>query len=388
MPFGRPSHVEWRRGLHQSLPTQRVIWGHGAATAHLPSELARLDATRVLLLTSRSLGGAAAEPIASAIGSAIVGADSDLRPHVPRETVERLLSRARAARVDALITLGGGSVIDTAKAVAAELRDAGERTPALIALPTTLSGAEFAHYFGVTESRRDPSGSVRRVKQSYAVESVTPPAVLLDSRLAATTPDWLWSGSGMKALDHAIEGMLGPGERPLSDPAAAAGIRSLVASLPAARSGAPAARLSCQVAAWQCYVAPADITLGLSHRIGHVLGGTFQIPHSLTSAITLPAVLRTVADLDPTVVRVVVEALDAGEPFSTAAPRDPGGGAADRIESLAESLGLPTRLRHVGIAQGQLPAIAEGVVASAGEQPAALGLGDESLLIGVLRDAY
>ena len=205
----------------------------------------------------------------------------------------------------------------------------------------------------------------REVKRTHARREVTPAVVILDAELTAATPDWLWAGSAVKALDHAIEGMLCDPTRPVVSKLAEAGIAALTAavhtSLDPEEQGA---RQACQIAAWYCYFAPASVTLGLSHRIGHVLGGTYGVPHAFTSGLTLPAIVRVMNEAAPMRVAAIsralqVDAVHSAEPERLA--RMHSTRAADVLQQLVQQLGLPTRLRDVGIRRADLDAIARQV---------------------------
>lgn len=126
-----------------------------------------------------------------------------LPAHVPSDAVERAAATARELGADALVSFGGGSVIDATKAVAARLADDDGRQLPHFAVPTTLSGAEFADHYGVTEFHDGAA-----TKRTHTREDVTPVAVVLDGALTAATPGPLWAGSGAKALDHAVEGLI------------------------------------------------------------------------------------------------------------------------------------------------------------------------------------
>lgn len=364
-----PAATSGGSGLHEPLPPQRVRWGSGALD-ELSVELERLSSSRALLLTTPPLEGPATEAVERAIGAALAGRNAELDAQVPLDSVERVAKVARDLEADLLVSLGGGSVIDGAKAVRQRLAADGYGPPQ-IALPTTLSGAELSHFYGVTESG---------FKRGYAEPEAVPAVVLFDPQLTTATPDRLWVGSGMKALDHAVEGMLGHGERPICDPLALSGISGLAMHLGASRqSSALEQRLACQLAAWRCYYAPANATLGLSHRIGHILGGTYGVPHSLTSAITLPPVVAVQAGRQPHVVARLASALGAVE--------DDPASAAETIEGLARDLDLPTRLRDVGIASGEVPRIARLVAESYPAEAAILGDSPEAALRSLLESA-
>jgi alcohol dehydrogenase class IV len=371
----------FNEGAHTQLPLRRVVWGAGTS-AQLPSELDRLDARRALLVTTRSLERTVVRDVGAALGPALAGVATYVPAHVPLDAVNVIVEEAQRVGVDSLVTLGGGSAIDAGKAVIAKLAVDGRPGPAHIALPTTLSGAEFGDHFGVTEPPPAGEPQQRPRKRSHVDQSAVPRVVVLDPCLTVDTPEWLWFGSGIKAIDHAVEGMLGPGERPISDALAPVGICTLAAQLHASRGRDQlAARLNCQIAAWQCYAAPADIRFGPSHRIGHVLGGAFGVPHAFTSGITLPRVLAAVEHEHPNSLATVAAALSGPD---DAAP-GVAGEAGSRLDSLVSSLGLPRRLSEVGIRREQLPDIASLVAATSRETVDVLGVGG---LRRVLDDAF
>ncbi|WP_406155798.1 iron-containing alcohol dehydrogenase [Streptomyces sp. NBC_00882] len=340
------------------LPTRRVVWGSGSLD-RLENLLDGLRAERVLVMTSRSLAqqGALLARVRSQCGVLYAGHFAAVAAHVPQTAVENAAAAARAVRADTLVCFGGGSVIDAGKAVAARMAQESRRPPAkLIALPTTLSGAEFADHYGVTEAREGGS-----VKRTHAREDVTPAAVVLDAELTTATGQWLWAGSALKALDHAIEGLMCSVARPVLDELAQAGIHQLVAALPTSLNPAALdARQACQIAAWYCYFAPASLTLGLSHRIGHVLGGTYGVPHAFTSGLTLPAVLAATAPTVPRRFDLVTQALEPVAMHFGDERRARDAGAV--LSRLADEAGLPTCLRDVEVARRDLKAIAEQVV--------------------------
>src|SRR3989442_4796418 len=189
-----------KNGQHVVLPTGRVVWGVGAV-ARLADEARLAGMSRVLLLTTQSLirEQSLLASVEDALGSLLVERFGQVTAHVPIESVKAAVERGRARQVDGLITFGGGSVIDAGKAVVAEL--ARDGTPHIhhLALPTTLSGAEFSHFYGVTYTQEFEGGSpARTFKRSFVEAAVTPTVVILDPRLTVATPDALWSSSGIK----------------------------------------------------------------------------------------------------------------------------------------------------------------------------------------------
>ncbi|MGW9030932.1 iron-containing alcohol dehydrogenase [Streptomyces sp. NPDC055722] len=375
-----------RPGQLPLLPTRRVVWGAGTA-GRLQELLEELGACRVLLLTTASLvrQQVLLERVRAACGPLLVGTISDLAAHVPQAGVRAGAQRCRELKVDGIVSFGGGSVIDAGKAIAAELIDEGAGAPVHIALPTTLSGAELSHFYGVSEER--PEGPF---KQSYARADVTPAMVVFDPELTVATPVQLWSSSGIKALDHAIEGLLAGLPGPVAGSLARLGIRHMAdALLGSLDAQALDHRLACQIAAWECYVAPGALSHGLSHRIGHVLGGTYHVPHSLTSAVTLAPVMRAMREKAPEALAEVARALDvdAALDLSRPAAADPLDAPA-RLEELIRSAELPSRLREVGIARTQLPEIAATVRAAYPRAVAQLGDDGAARLDALLGDMW
>ena len=270
-----------RVGRHDTLPTRSVIWGAGCRSS-LAEELVGTGATRAFLLTTASLTrrGEHVRSLQRILGDRFAGMLDDLPAHVPVSALDAAQFKVAQAGADVLVAFGGGSVIDAAKALAARIGRETGAAPNIIALPTTLSGAEFAHVYGILEQ-----GDRGPYKRSYAEPAVTPRLIFLDPELTLSTPDTLWFSSGVKALDHAIEGILLPGDRPITDLVAFEGIARMTSVLRSPHPRDPAVRLEAQLAAWMCYFAPATIRVALSHRIGYVLGGSYGIAHSVTSGI-------------------------------------------------------------------------------------------------------
>jgi maleylacetate reductase len=258
---------------------------------------------------------------------------------------------AREAKADLLVALGGGSVIDATKVVQLALwsgvRSAAELSTLLgrqamglkpgvrmVALPTTLSAAEFTPFGGVTDT-------ARAQKEGFFHPLLAPRAIVLDPALTRETPERLWFSTGMKAVDHAVEQLCNKTRAPFADALAEGGLERLVAGLAATKKNANdlEARLECQFGMWLAISgAAAGQGIGASHAIGHTLGGSYGVPHGITSCVMLSAVLAWNASANPDRQALVAELLGAkGTPASLA------------IKSLVKSLGLPTTLGEVGI---------------------------------------
>ncbi len=345
-----------------------VIYGRPAAEA--VSELAkRYGASRVLILTTRSLGGPSglAAKLMGQLGSLCVGTFDAIASHSPRADVIAGAAAARAAKADLLVALGGGSVIDATKLMQLCLWAGLTRTDELgpyrlgrgddrkdaraitsgvrmIAIPTTLSAAEFTPTAGVTDGEK-------KVKEAYTHPDMAPRAVVLDPALALATPPRLWFSTGMKAVDHAVEQLCNPERAPLSDALAAEGLRLLASGLADCRDNPEdiEARARCQHGMWLAISgAAAGRGMGASHAIGHTLGGSYDIPHGITSCITLHGVLAWNRDYSRDSQALVSRLMG-----KRALP------AADVVRDLVKSLGLPWRLSEVMLGRSHFRAIAE-----------------------------
>ena len=236
-----------------------------------------------------------------------------------------------------LVSVGGGSVIDGTKAVARQLG-----YPAQVAVPTTLSGAEWAHRVGVTDEAAGKKGG-------FADPQAVPPVVILDPEATVFTPERLWLSTGIRALDHAVEGFLYGGDHPVTDVTGLEGARRLMGLLPIskARPEDLEARAELQVAAWLSYFGPLNTPMGLSHELGRRIGASYNVPHGVTSCITLAPSLEAAEETTPKERWLrLADAL--------------GGDPAGRISSLVRGLGLPHRLRDVGVPEDEFEDIAGG----------------------------
>jgi maleylacetate reductase len=321
-----------RGGTHTFLPTERVHFGAGSLEKI--EEEARSE-DRAFVVTGRSLAQKTdlVRRVETLLGAKHGGTFSSMGQHTPGSTVERAAEEARGS--DLLLSVGGGSVIDGTKAVARKLG-----YPRQVAVPTTLSGAEWAHRVGVTD---EASGR----KGGFADPSAVPPVVILDPEATLFTPEKLWLSTGIRALDHAVEGFLFGGEHPVTDVTGLEGARRLMRYLPRSKKDPEdvGARLELQLAAWLSYFGPFNTPMGLSHELGRRIGASYGVAHGYTSCITLAPSLR--------VARYRVQE-DRWRKLEEAL----GGDSAERVFALVGALDLPSRLRDVGVPEEDLEEIA------------------------------
>lgn len=353
-------------GEYLFLPTERVLFGPGSL-ARLAEEVDRLGGERAFLITGRSLAEKTnfVGRIRSQLGPRLAGTFSAIRQHTPRGDVARAAAQVQAAAADLLISLGGGSPIDGTKAVARAVAETTGRLPPHLAIPTTLSAAEFSHLVGVTDE-------ARRAKTGFADARLAPRSVILDAELCLATPMDLWLATGIRALDHAVETLYAPGEHPVPDVLALEAIERLFRFLPASKAdpGNLIARGELQLAAWMTFFGEVNIPLGMSHILGRRLGATYDVPHGVTSCITLPWVMEAMAERRPRPLASMGRRLGAAAVAEETAAR----AAADSVRDLIRRLELPSRLSQVGVPQADLPGIAEAAYPEGEEREVALRL--------------
>jgi len=340
---------------------ESVTFGRPAAEV-VAEEARRAEAERVFLMVSGTLNRETDEvaKLRRALGNRFAGLFDHMPPHTPRHAVIEAAAMAREAGADLIVTLGGGSATDGAKAVqlclANDIRSVeaidGLRpvagpdgalglppsmkppTVPQITVPTTLSAGEFSAIAGVTDERS-------RVKELIRHPLIIPRAVVLDPAVTVHTPEWLFLSTGVRAVDHCVEGVCSGEANPFGDAQALHGLALLARGLARvkANAGDIAARLDCQIGSWLSMGPLAGgVPMGASHGIGYVLGAMFDIPHGHTSCIMLPAVMRWNKP-----VNAERQALIA------AAMGHPGEDAGDVLDAFIAGLGMPRSLGAVGI---------------------------------------
>jgi 3-oxoacid CoA-transferase len=343
---------ETLQGEYFFLPQEHVLFGPDSLRL-LADEVRRLGCTRACIITGKSLmtQSDVVANVVQALGPLHAGTFAGIRQHSPQGDIAQAAEQVRALEADVLVSVGGGSPIDAAKAVAMTLaRQHGTFLPH-IALPTTLSAAEFSHLVGVTDERA-------KMKGGFAHTQVTPRGVILDARLTLATPEQLWLSSGIRALDHAVETLYAPGVHPINDVLALEAIRKLFTYLPRSKAHPDDmnVRTELQLAAWMSFFGEVNTPMGLSHNLGRRIGASYDVAHGITSCITLPPVMRAFAPIytGPLVkiaqaVGLIHEDLDSVQIAQT---------AADAVSGLIGQLGLPQRLRDVGVPESELASIA------------------------------
>lgn len=325
----------------------RVLRGPGAMGG-IGAELDRLGAARAFVLTGRSVATRTPllERLKAGLGARFAGVHPEIGAHTPMPELVAAMAAARVAGADAVISLGGGSVVDAGKIASAclalgiadaqGLRDYlaaqdGRPIPDMpvqVAVPTTASAAEFTKGAGVL----DPEAVHKRSLRNPAI---VPDVVVMDPEVVTHTPPFLWLSSAIRSVDHAVEALGGAQANAYTDALAEGALRLLFAALPRCHAdhGDIAAIRDVQQATWLAGNACTGAQTGLSHGIGYLLGANFGVPHGVCSCITLPHVMAwngTAGGKADAVLRRV-SGLDG-----------PGHGA---VDALIRGLDLPRRVR-------------------------------------------
>jgi alcohol dehydrogenase class IV len=348
------SNVQVVSGEYSYLPIERVHFGPGSI-ARLSEELDKIKSHRPFVITGRTIAEKTGlvDTIEQASGRKLVGVFSGIKQHAPISSIKRAISDVEGARADSLISLGGGSAIDSTKIAVKELSENfAKPNLAHLAIPTTLSAAEFSHSAGMTD---DSSKRKTGVRDSRLV----PRFIFLDPKITLDTPPWLWACTGIRSLDHAVESIYSPRHQPYVDTLALESIKLLFQNLKLSTDNPTevAARLACQMAAWMSFAGVQSVGTGLSHAIGRVIGATWDIPHGITSCLTLAQVMRHQAQRHPARLTMIAQA--EGEDPKGLSQDKLAILAAERVEALVKDLGLSKKLGNYGIKREDLPSIAK-----------------------------
>jgi maleylacetate reductase len=305
---------------------QRVLFGTGRAGEHLAAEIARLGARRIMVIASGSQSAAAHE-ITRDID--VVLNYSDVAPHVPLENAQKARAEAAEHGIDLLVCIGGGSAVGLAKAITMT-----SGLP-IVAVPTTYAGSEATNVWGLTEDSRKTTGVDDRV---------LPVSVIYDARLTLALPVELSVASGLNALAHCVESMWAPRTDPINQTLAAEGIRALNSGLRVIKRDPQdlAGREETLYGAYLSAVAFASAGSGMHHKICHVLGGAYNMPHAHTHAAVLPHVLAYNAPYAPAAAARISAAFGSTD-------------AMTGLQSLCEDLDAPAALNGNGFAEADIP---------------------------------
>jgi maleylacetate reductase len=363
-----------KNGEYFFLDQQRVVFGQEAGKA-AALEAERRDASRVLVVSARSLNRrlGATVSLKEHLGARLLDVYDEIEAHAPLDSILQLRRTLAREKPDLIVSIGGGSVIDTVKvatladaadahttediaALRVTVNDAGEQVAPFqpdhllrqVAIPTTLSGAEFGTIGGAVDTKRN-------IKDIYTHPQMCSDSIIYDPELCRLTPNDLWIATAMRAVDHAVETVLSVGATPFTDGPALHALRLFGRSLQAGEQTSMSleAIQDCQFAVWGATIGLMRAPYGASHGIGHQVGAVAGVQHGLCSCAMLPAVLRYNAEVAGERDGWIADALGA-----------PQGSAADAVLALIRRLGLPDSLKAVGAKKEQFEQMATAALPS------------------------
>lgn len=334
----------------------RVIFGAGSRRL-LSAEIERLGTERLLIIATEGRASVAAE-VTTQLGDRVAASFHGARQHVPVDVVQEARGVAESADCDGYLAIGGGSAIGLAKALTLE-----SGLP-IVAMPTTYSGSEMTPVWGLTSADGKRTGRDARVLAR---------TVIYDPALTSSLPPKLAAASALNAIAHCVEALYAPDANPLTSLLAEEGVRALASALPSfgARPDEAGHQSDAMFGAFLGGMSLAAVSMGLHHRLCHMLGGTFGLPHAASHAVMLPHVIAWEERGGGEWLRRLASALDSGDPST----------AIYRLRAAASVVGS---LRELGLASQDLVRAVEHAGAMTGRTGVALGA-DAAVL---LEDAY
>jgi alcohol dehydrogenase class IV len=357
-------------GTYRDQRTWEILFGAGQLD-QLPGLLEERGWTRVLLLTPRSMARSGlVQRLISQLGRFMIGHLTS-RQHTPLSTVAEGTNIFEETAANCLISIGGGSTVDMAKGIAlstsspgdlatfkgrptshndglfVETRQKGDRKiPPIVAVPTTLSGAEFTYQTGLTD---DATGR----KDQYYSSELLPRLIILDPKATLPTPNELWVSSGIKALDHAVERWYSRYAQPFSDALSAHATKTVFALLPMSLEAPEDLNVRTQLllTAWMAQFATGNVPVGIGHAIDHQLCAIYDIPHGIAPCVVLPVAM----EFNQEFAKHKLEEMSALIGRSEISCES----AIIGVRELVARLGLPVRLRDVGVDKRHFNTIAE-----------------------------
>jgi maleylacetate reductase len=325
-------------------PAQRVVFGRNTLS-QVADEIRRLGHGRALVLSTPPQE-AEARRLAETLGPLAAGVFAGAVMHTPVAVTEQAMRAVAEMGADCVVALGGGSTTGLGKAIA--LRTGLDQ----IVVPTTYAGSEATTILGETKGES---------KETIRSRDVLPEVVVYDVDLTLTLPPALSAASGMNAIAHAVEALYAPDGNPVADSLAEQGIAALARALPriVADPHDVEARSDALYGAWACGTCLGTVSMGLHHKLCHVLGGTWNLPHAETHALVLPYTAAYNAPGAPAAMAVVARALGAAN-------------AATGLYELGRSLHLPAGLQAIGMKEAGLDQAARQATAAPYPNPVPL----------------
>jgi len=314
-----------RSFVFESMPA-RVVFAENAIE-HLPREIEQLGARRALVLSTPQQEALATD-ISRRLGQRSVGVYPHAVMHVPIEVARKAREEAARLGADCVVAAGGGSTVGLGKAIALE-----SGLP-VVAIPTTYAGSEMTSIYGLTEAGLKKTGRNRRV---------LPKVVIYDPLLTIDLPVAMSITSGFNAIAHAAEALYAENLNPITAMMAEEGIRALAQGMPQVAKNPRDldGRSNCLYGAWLCGAVLGTTSMALHHKLCHVLGGTWNLPHAETHTVILPHAIAFNYPAAPEAMARIERAMKT--------PNAAGG-----IFDLMKQLGAPLSLKEIGMKQNDL----------------------------------
>lgn len=355
--------------IHRFILNETSFFGPGARK-ELPGAIRRFGKSKVLVVTDKGLlQFGVAKQVTDVLDEAGIAYEifSEVKPNPTVSNVKAGIDAFKAAQADILVAIGGGSSIDTAKAIGIvvanpEFSDivslegcapTKNKSVPIIALPTTAgTAAETTINYVIIDEEKQ--------KKMVCVDPNDIPAVaIIDAELMYSLPKGLTAATGMDALTHAIEGYITKGAWELSDMFEIEAIRMISRYLPVAVSDPknPEGRNGMAVAQYVAGMAFSNVGLGLVHGMAHPLGALFDIPHGVANAVLLPTVMEFNMPYCEAKYRNIAEAMDVDT--SSMNDREAAQAACDAVKLLSQKVGIPATLTELGITEENIPALTQ-----------------------------
>ena len=373
----------------------RIVFGNGAS-ADAAMELAALGCRKALIVTDRFLREKTGivTGIEKALGGACAGVFCDVPPDSGVHVIDAGAALGRAGGADSIVSIGGGSVIDTAKGIAILLREGGSlldyqgfqvltrRQTPHIAIPTTAGTGSEVTYVAVVKDHE------KKQKLLFGDYHIIPDTAILDPAVTVGLPPLLTAATGLDAFSHGLEALSSAQREPMADALALHAIRMIREFLPrAVKNGTDiAARGQMLIAAALGGAAFSNAQVGLIHAIAHVVGARHGVHHGVANAIAMPHAVRFNNGAAADRFRLAAEAM--GLDVRGMSDEAAGLCAAAAIEAFVRESGLPSRLRDVGVPQEDLAACAEAALSDGSIVYNARPVTDAAEVLGVLEAAW
>jgi alcohol dehydrogenase class IV len=356
-------------GLWQPVQLQKMIYGPGSVSKHLKSCLPT-ENSKAFIITGNSLANKTSliREVENLLTlSHHAGTFSNIGQHAPIAQLDEATTAVQNdSTIDTIISIGGGSPIDSAKAISYRINEKTGKYLYHISIPTTLSAAECSYMSGYTQEDGTKTG-VRHPKIATSV-------IIYDSKFGLETPEKLWLSTGIRALDHAVEMMYNPSATEAPTKALSlTSIQSLFEYLVKYKENPKDEDVitKCMLAAFTSLY-PYGINviggLGLSHSLGYALGSPYAIPHGITSCLTLGKVVKLKAE-DPKAAEQIARILPFIGETRTGDDKKDAVKVGEKIIELVKNLGLQTDLNELKVGKDQVPTIVKAATGGKTEGP-------------------